>query len=109
MQELIARPEAYFYDVDMQKSPEDVVKDCQWFIEKLTWGLRPHNPRRAAFVFVRSTGEVNPLTRAFALAAERSCASLASTALRFCKQRHAALTRLRRAPRIRAVIVPYGQ
>ena len=60
MQELIARPEAYFYDVDMQKSPEDVVKDCQWFIEKLTWGLRPHNPRRAAFVFVRSTGEVNP-------------------------------------------------
>ena len=43
----------------------------------LTWGLRPHNPRRAAFVFVRSTGEVNPP----------------------CEQRHAALTPLRGAQR----------
>ena len=35
MQELIARPEAYFYDLDMQESPEDVVKDCQRYIEKV--------------------------------------------------------------------------
>jgi len=34
MQELIARPEAYFYDLDMQQSPDDVVEDCKWFIEK---------------------------------------------------------------------------
>ena len=35
MQKLIARPEAYFYDLDMQESPEDVVKNCQWFIKKV--------------------------------------------------------------------------
>jgi len=28
--------------------------------EYLTWGLRPHNPRRAAYTFTRSTGEMNP-------------------------------------------------
>ena len=35
MQKLIARPEAYFYDPDMQESPDDIIKNCQWFIEKM--------------------------------------------------------------------------
>ena len=34
MQELIARPEAYFYDPDMQESPDDVAGNCQKFIKK---------------------------------------------------------------------------
>ncbi|MCL2360790.1 MAG: GNAT family N-acetyltransferase [Defluviitaleaceae bacterium] len=34
MQELISRPEAYFYDPQMQETPADVTKDCEWFIEK---------------------------------------------------------------------------
>ena len=34
MQKLILRPEAYFYDPDMQESPEEVVEGCHWFIEK---------------------------------------------------------------------------
>ena len=35
MQELITRPEAYFHDQDMQPSPEDIIEDCKWFIEKV--------------------------------------------------------------------------
>jgi len=34
MQELIASPEAYFHDPQMQETPDDIIKDCEWFIEK---------------------------------------------------------------------------
>jgi RimJ/RimL family protein N-acetyltransferase len=34
LQKLIARPEAYFYDPDMQESPDDVIKNSQCFIDK---------------------------------------------------------------------------
>jgi len=40
MQELISRPEAYFHDPQMQESPADVTKDCEWFVEKA--GLLPN-------------------------------------------------------------------
>ena len=34
IQKLMAEPEAYFYDLDTRKSPEDVLKDCKWYLEK---------------------------------------------------------------------------
>ena len=34
MLKLAARPETYFYDKDMQKSHDEIVKDCEWYIEK---------------------------------------------------------------------------
>ena len=43
-------------------------------IPSQTWGLRPHNPRRAASVLIRFTGEANSLTGSSDPAAERNCA-----------------------------------
>jgi len=33
MQALIAKPEAYFYDPQMQETPDDILEDCKWFME----------------------------------------------------------------------------
>jgi len=35
MQELMTQPETFFYDQDMQKSPDDIIEDCKWFIKKV--------------------------------------------------------------------------
>ena len=35
LQDLNARSEAYFYDADMQPSPDEVTEDCRWFIENV--------------------------------------------------------------------------
>ena len=39
IQRLMARPETFFYDPEMLKSPDEVITDCQWYIENA--GLLP--------------------------------------------------------------------
>ena len=65
MQELIARPEAYYYDPEMAETPEDVIKDCEWFIEKaaslpdeggIRWIVR-HNGISIGEIFVQCNWE----------------------------------------------------
>ena len=34
IQKLISHPETFFYDRDMQKTQDDVEKECKWYIEK---------------------------------------------------------------------------
>ena len=59
MQYLMARPETYLYDSDMRKSPDEVITNCQWYIENA--GLLPDagGIRWIVLLDAESIGEVH--------------------------------------------------